>query len=692
MPDGTIQAELEGLARGRVLRFTQEDPFLVAQVAPVQETATSSWQVEALKRSAISQFEEAAQLSRSIPPEAVVTALNAEDVGELADLIVSYLDLKLEERQALLEELDRVQRLERACAHLAAELNILRLERKIHQRVEEEIDDSQREYWLREHLRAIQDELGQREGPSGDADEYRARIMAADLPDEARAKALDEVERLERMPAASPEVSVVRTYLDWLLLMPWQRGTEDRLDIEQAARILDEDHYGLRKVKERVLEFLAVRQLVADVKGPILCFVGPPGVGKTSIGRSIARAMGRQFIRISLGGVRDEAEIRGHRRTYVGAMPGRVVQALRRVGSNNPVFMIDEVDKIGSDFRGDPSSALLEVLDPEQNHSFSDHYLEIPFDLSRVMFIATGNELDTIPPALHDRLEVIHFPGYIEDEKMHIARDYLVPKQRREHGLSGRHIRFYDSGLQALIRHYTREAGVRHLEREIAALCRKVARRVAAGNQELCQITAATVEEMLGPARYSYGTARQAPAVGVATGLSYTEAGGDIVSIEVSVVAGSGELMLTGRLGEVMKESAQAALSYVRGEASRLGLPAGFFAQHDIHVHVPSGAVPKEGPSAGVAIATALVSAVTERAVRHDVAMTGEVTLQGRVLPIGGVREKVLAAHRAGMRTVVLPAENQRDLAADEIPAVVFEDISFRYVEDMDAVLKIALV
>ena len=691
MPDGTIQAEVEGIARARLLEITQVDPFLAATAGEVEEIATTSWQVEALRRSAMAQFEEAAQLSRTIPPDALVTALNARDVGELADLIASYLDLPVNDRQVLLAELDGVRRLERASEILVAELNILRLERKIHERVEGEIDESQREYWLRENLRAIQDELGQREGSSGDAAEYRERIEAAKLPEEAHTKAIEEVERLERMPPASPEVSVLRTYLDWILDMPWHSATDDQLDIERAAAILDEDHYGLGKAKERILEFLAVRQLVEEVRGPILCFVGPPGVGKTSIGRSIARAMGRKFIRVSLGGVRDEAEIRGHRRTYVGALPGRIIQALRRVGANNPVFMIDEVDKIGADFRGDPSSALLEVLDPEQNASFSDHYLEIPFDLSRVMFIATGNMLDTVPPALRDRLEVIHFPGYIEDEKMHIARDHLVPKQRREHGLTGKNIRFHDSGLRAMIQHYTREAGVRNMEREIAAVCRKVARGVVAGGNGGASVTAASVEKMLGPRRFSHGVARKKPSVGVATGLAYTETGGDVIAIEVSVVDGEGELMLTGQLGDVMKESAQAALSYVRGRAAELGLDAGYFAKRDIHVHVPSGAVPKEGPSAGVAITTALVSAVTGRAARHDLAMTGETTLHGRVLEVGGVREKVLAAHRAGVKVVLLPADNEKDLAADEIPASVFEDIQFIYVSQMREVLDVAL-
>ncbi|MGD9497025.1 MAG: endopeptidase La [Armatimonadota bacterium] len=693
MPDGTVRVVVEGATRVRVRAIAQVDPFMAAEFEPISELRPEPGpRIQALKRRTLDQFEEATELSRRIPAEALITALNIEDLGQLADLIASCLDLDVADRQALLEEADCARRLETVALHLAEELRILWLEEEMRERVEQGIDSSQREYYLREHLRAIQDELGQVEGAFGDAWEYREQIEAAGLPPAALEAAMTEVERLERMPLASPEVSVVRTYLDWILSLPWREATRDQLDIEEAARTLDADHYGLRRAKERILEFLAVRQLVDDVKGPILCFVGPPGVGKTSIGQSIARAMGRKFIRISLGGVRDEAEIRGHRRTYIGAMPGRIIQALRRVGSSNPVFMIEEVDKIGADFRGDPSSALLEVLDPEQNVAFSDHYLEVPFDLSRVLFIATGNILDTVPPALQDRFEVIEFPGYIEEEKLHIARDFLVPKQRAAHGLTGRLIRFRTSGLRELVRHYTREAGVRGLERELAAICRKVARGVVGGQEEMTQVTDETIREMLGPRRFTWGQANGEAAVGVATGLSYTEAGGDVISIEVSAVDGDGDLLLTGHLGEVMKESAQAALSHVRGLAASLGLAEGFFARHDIHVHVPSGAVPKEGPSAGVAICTALVSAVTHRAVRNDVAMTGEISLHGRVLPIGAVREKVLAAHRAGMRVVLLPEENRKDLAdREQFPTEVFQDLEFVYVTKMSQVLEAAL-
>ncbi len=694
LPDGTVRAVFEGTRRVRITQIVQTEPFMQAAIEPLVEVQPdpAPW-IEALKRRTLEDFEEATELSRRIPPEALVTALNVDDLGQIADIITSCLDLGLAERQELLEEADCTRRLQTAGRHLREELRVLRLEEEMRERVEDEIENSQREYYLREHLRAIQDELGGAEGAMGEAWEYRDRIEASDLPEAALAAALEQVDRLERTPMASPEVSVIRTYLDWLLELPWSVTTEDQLDLDEATGILNDDHYGLNKPKERILEFLAVRQLVEDVKGPILCFVGPPGVGKTSIGQSIARAMGRKFIRVSLGGVRDEAEIRGHRRTYVGAMPGRIIQALRRVGSSNPVFMIDEVDKIGADFRGDPSSALLEVLDPEQNGAFSDHYLEVPFDLSQVLFIATGNLLEPIPPALQDRFEVIEFPGYIEEEKLQIARDFLVPKQRRAHGLTGSSIRFHESGLRDLIRHYTREAGVRNLEREVATICRKVARRVAAGADDRAQITSEAVREMLGPRRFTWGAARREPAIGVATGLAYTEAGGDVMSLEVAVVEGDGELLLTGQLGDVMKESAQAALSYVRGRASKLGLPAKFFAERDIHLHVPAGAVPKEGPSAGVGICTALISAVTGRPVRDDVAMTGEITLHGKVLPIGGVREKVLAAHRAGLKMVLLPEENEKDLEnGEQFPAEVFEDLEIVFVTSMDEVLERALL
>ncbi len=690
--DGDPRLVVEGLRRVRLTEFTQLRPYLRASFEVVPDQPAEGPETEALLRAVRSMFEDAAALSHSVPNDALVTAINVNDPGQLSDIVATYLNLKVEDKQAVLEAAAVAERLRIVERILERELQILRIEHEIHQRVRSTIEDSQREFYLREQMRAIQTELGEREGLYSEIEEYRGKIDAAGMSADGREKALQELDRLERMPAVSPEVSVIRTYLDWLIALPWQAATEDKLDISEAERILDEDHYGLRKVKDRVLEFLAVHKIVAQTKGPILCFTGPPGVGKTSIGRSIARAMGRSFIRISLGGVRDEAEIRGHRRTYVGAMPGRIIQTIRRVSANNPVFMIDEIDKIGLDFRGDPSSALLEVLDPEQNDTFQDHYLEVPFDLSRVFFIATGNYTEPIPPALLDRMEIIEFPGYIEEEKLQIARSFLVPKQRREHGLTARHVRFRDTALRSLIRHYTAEAGVREVERQVAAVCRKVARRVASGDDSPVAVTRPVLADLLGPARYRREEHKRRDQVGVATGLAFTYDGGDVISVEVAVLDGDGDLFLTGRLGEVMKESAQAALGYARSQAAELGLSGDYFARRDIHVHVPSGAVPKEGPSAGIAIATALVSALTGRKIRGDVAMTGEVTLHGHVLQVGGVREKVLAAHRAGMEAVVMPAENEPDLAElTETEAEVREDMEFVFVTHMAQVLDVAL-
>ncbi len=688
MPDGSLRVVVEGRTRAQVTAFTQVHPYMRAQVIPLPESEPEGPEITARMRTIVSAFEEIAKLSDDVPPEAVVTAMNLEEPGRLCDLVAAYVGVRLADKQDLLAAFSVTKRLGRLDELLTSELEILRLQHDIKQRVRVGLEESQREYFLREQMRAIQDELGDFSG-SPEYQEYREKIEQANMSPEATEKAADELGRLERMPQASPEVSVIRTYLDWLVELPWQQETTDKLDVAEAQQILDEDHYGLKRVKERVVEFLAVRQLVTDVRGPILCFVGPPGVGKTSIGRSIARAMGREFIRVSLGGVRDEAEIRGHRRTYVGAMPGRIIQAIRRVGSRNPVFMIDEIDKIGADFRGDPTSALLEVLDPEQNSDFADHYLEVPFDLSRVMFITTGNYLEPVPPALKDRMEVIEFPGYIEEEKLEIARRFLVPKQRKAHGVTGKQVRFTPTGLRHLTRHYTHEAGVRNLEREIAAICRKVARQVAAGDEVAISVNRNTISEFLGPIRFRFDERRKQDQVGVATGLAFTQQGGDIISIEVSVVPGDGDLVLTGQLGEVMRESAQAAVGYARSQANAIGLAESFFTKHDIHVHVPSGAVPKEGPSAGIAIATALLSALQDRVVRSDVAMTGEVTLRGKVLPIGGIREKVLAAHRAGLRTVVLPLDNEKDITgSDDIPPEVHEDLEFIFVSDMNDVVK----
>jgi len=693
LPDGTMRVVVEGLTRVRLIRFEQTEPFLRARVESLPEIEESTTEVEALMRTIVQRFEQAVNLSRNIPAEALVQVMNIRDSARLADLVAAYLNIKVHAKQQLLESLVVKERLQTLSVLLSQELEILELERKIHARVRDELQNSQREFYLREQMRAIQDELGEREGTTVEADEYREKIAECGMPAESAEKALKEVARLEKMPTMAPEGYVIRTYLDWLVALPWQKRTRDKLDLKRAESILEQDHYGLGKVKERVLEFLAVRKLVRNVKGPILCFIGPPGVGKTSIGRSIARALGRKFIRLSLGGVRDEAEIRGHRRTYVGSMPGRIIQTIRHAASRNPVFMLDEIDKLGMDFRGDPASALLEVLDPEQNNTFSDHYLEVPFDLSEVMFIATGNILDPVPPALQDRMEVIHFPGYVEEEKIQIATQFLVPKQLKQNGLTPDHLRFSTGALQVLCRYYTREAGVRNLEREIASICRKTAKRVAQGDDQLKRATAQSVEKFLGPRRYLHGLAEERDEVAVATGLTYTEHGGDVLSVEVSLSEGKGELSLTGQMGDVMKESAQAALSYTRSRAKALGIETQRFAKTDIHIHVPAGAIPKEGPSAGITMATAMVSALTERPVRRDVALTGEITLRGKVLPVGGVREKVLAAHRAGIPHVALPRENEKDLKdLDDLPSNVRRDLTFHFVDHMDDVIACALL
>ena len=692
LPDGTARAMVEGLARVRLREFVRGPQYYTVRIEPFMETVQESKELQALMRTVVRDLEEAASLGRNIPAEVLVAAMNLQDAGRLADLVATHMRLRFDQRQEILEESQVNARLQRVQRLLSQELELLRLEQKIQQDVHSRIESSQREFYLREQIRAIQDELGQGPGLSPEIDEYRQKIATAEMSEEATEKALLEVERLTHMSPAAPEYSVIRTWLDWLTDLPWHQDTADVLDLTVAAQILDEDHYGLTKVKERVLEFLAVRKLVDQARGPILCFIGPPGVGKTSIGKSIARSMGREFIRISLGGVRDEAEIRGHRRTYIGALPGRIIQALRRVKSNNPVFMIDEVDKLGMDFRGDPSSALLEVLDPAQNDSFRDHYLEVAFDLSRVMFIATGNDMTPIPPALRDRMEIIEFSGYIEEEKLAIAKGFLVPKQRGEHGLTPCHISFGQPSLRKLIRHYTHEAGVRNLDREIASLCRKVAKGVASGDDHKVAIGPQQVEDFLGPPRYRVGEKQRTDRIGVATGLAYTEQGGDVLSIEVATVPGTGELQLTGRLGEVMKESAQAALSYVRSLASQYDLVPEHFSKHDIHIHVPAGAVPKEGPSAGLAIVTALVSALTRRPCRADTAMTGEVTLHGRVLPIGGVREKVLAAHRAGIKRVILPRDNEKDLQdPKDLPETAWRDLQFIFVRSAEEATREAL-
>ncbi|MDY0341671.1 MAG: endopeptidase La [Coriobacteriia bacterium] len=662
LPDGTAKALVEGVQRFRILEYLQTDPHMMVRIEVIEEPQHADLEAKALMRNLVTDFENASQLGKPIPQEVMVAASSIEEPGRLADFVTFHLSLKIEEKQQILEALDPKERLQKTSDFLRKELEILELGSKIQSRVKESMSKSQREYFLREQLKAIQQELGQFDEIQAEIDEYKQKIEASGMPEEIAEKALKELGRLEKMPQAAAETGVIRTYLDWLAGLPWLVSSEEKLDLVEALEILDEDHYGLENVKERILEYLAVHKLTDHMRGPILCFVGPPGVGKTSIGKSIARALNRQFIRMSLGGMRDEAEIRGHRRTYVGALPGRIVQSISQGGTNNPVFMMDEIDKVGMDFRGDPTSALLEVLDPEQNNSFQDHYLEVPFDLSDVMFITTANLLDPIPPALRDRMEVIHFPGYTEDEKLHIARKYLAPKQIKEHGLSTKMLAITDAALREIIRHYTREAGVRNLERQIATICRQVARKVVEGETSKTSVTGKVIHDYLGPMKFTFGLAEKKDEVGVSTGLVWTEVGGDIIFIEATTMKGKGGLTLTGQLGDVMRESAQAAVSWIRANAATLGIDADFAESLDLHIHVPAAAIPKDGPSAGITMATALVSVLKGMPVRRKVAMTGEITLRGRVLPIGGLKEKLLAAHRAGIKTVLIPKDNVRDL------------------------------
>jgi len=697
VPDGTVRVTLEAFHRAKVTEFVETEPFFQAEVDVLTEKDNSDVATEAMMRSVIELFEQVVQSqssggsSRPIPPELLMNVVGIDDPGKVADTIIPHLPIKLEIKQDLLETVSSKVRLEKLNVVLNKEMEVLDIQRNIRSKVEKEMGDTQREYILREQLKAIQQELGDREGRGSESEDYRTQIEKCGMPEEVANKALKEVDKLERMPFASPEGAVVRNYLDWLIAMPWVKSTEDRLDIDEAERLLDEEHYGLEKVKERVIEYLAVRKLSSELKGPILCFVGPPGVGKTSIGKSIAESLGRKFHRLSLGGVRDEAEIRGHRRTYVGAMPGRIIQGIKQVGTSNPVFMLDEIDKLGQDFRGDPSSALLEALDPEQNDSFTDHYLEAPFNLRNVMFITTANMLDTIPPALRDRMEIIRFSGYIEEEKVQIAKRFLVPKQIKENGLSDKLIKIYEPAIRLLVRQYTREAGVRELERLIASICRKVATRVARGKTACTQVKENNVQTYLGRTKFHYGRAEETDSIAIATGLVYTEVGGDIISIEVvPMKSDKGNLTLTGQLGDVMKESAQAALTYVRSRSEMLGLDEMFYNHLDLHIHVPAGAIPKDGPSAGVTLATAIASALTKRRIRGDLAMTGEITLTGRVLPVGGIKEKVLAAHRSGIRNVILPEENEADL--DDLPKDVRADMTFKLVKHADEVLETALL
>jgi ATP-dependent Lon protease len=692
VPDGTIRVMLEGVTRFRITKYLQSEPFFLVKGEPIPHDDERDVEREALMRSTMAQFEQIVTAGRFIPPEAVLGMMNIEEPGRLADNVAWNLSgLRIETKQDLLETLDSKQRLEKLSVILTKEFEILEVQKNIRSRVEKEMGDNQREFILREQLKAIQQELGERDDRTGEIEDYRQKIEAAKMPEEVVERAMKELGRLEKMPYAAPDGVVVRTYLDWLTVLPWSTLSEDKLDIEAAREALDDDHYGIPKAKERILEFLAVRKLTGSLKGPILCFVGPPGVGKTSIGKSIAKALGRKFMRVSLGGIRDEAEIRGHRRTYIGSMPGRILQGLKQVGTRNPVFMLDEIDKVSADFRGDPSSALLEALDPEQNKEFSDHYLEAPFDLSEVMFITTANLLDPIPPALKDRMEVIPFSGYIEDEKVEISERFLLPKLIREHGLSEGQLTVSRDAVKQVIREHTREAGVRNLERELASVCRKTARKVAEGNAGPFSVDAGDLSSFLGKRKYHHGVMEDADQIGAVTGLVYTEFGGDVITIEVTLLRGKeGRITLTGQLGDVMKESAQAALSFIRSRADLLRLPDDFYDHTEIHVHVPEGAVPKDGPSAGITMATAIASALTQRPVRKDVAMTGEITLRGRVLPIGGLKEKALAAHRAGIYTILAPVKNENDL--DDIPEDVRREMTFHLVADMEQVLSIALL
>ena len=687
LPGGTIRVLVEGLSRAKILKYTSEDPYFKAKLEVYQEDENKSAEIEALMRSVNYQFEQYVKLSKKIPPETVVAVVTLEDAGRLADVIASHLALKISEKQEVLEAVDLKSRLEKLYSILSKELEILELERKISSRVRKQMEKTQKEYYLREQLKAIQKELGEKDERGAEADELREKIAEANLPEEIEEKALKEVERLEKMPPMVAEASVVRNYLEWLLALPWNKKTEDRLDISLAQEILDADHYGLKKAKERILEFLAVRQLAKRMKGPIICFVGPPGVGKTSLAKSIARALERKFVRISLGGVRDEAEIRGHRRTYVGAMPGRIIQGIRNAGSMNPIFLLDEIDKMSMDFRGDPSAALLEVLDPEQNNTFSDHYIEAPFDLSNVMFITTANVIYNIPRPLLDRMEVIRISGYTEEEKVNIASKYLFPKQRDDHGLTEENMLVSDKTLLQIIRLYTREAGVRNLEREIANICRKAAKEIVKDPEKKVRITPQNLENYLGIPRFRYGTTEKDNEIGVATGLAWTEVGGDILQIEVSLLSGKGKLLLTGKLGEVMKESAQAGFSYVRSKAKELNIEEDFHEKYDIHIHVPEGAIPKDGPSAGITIATALASALSKRKIRKDVAMTGEITLRGRVLPVGGIKEKLIAAQRSDIRHVIIPKGNLRDI--EELPKHITKGLTLHLVDHYDEVFSI---
>lgn len=686
--DGEINAQVHGISRVKIVSYEPQEAFFVAKIKELQDQTEDTPEVKALCNHLTNEFRRAMNLGKSVDFLIFMNIMSDNTSAQLADLIASVLDLKPQERQALLEETNVKTRLERLVELLNREVKILELERRIASKTNERFEKGAREQILRERLKTIEKELGDGE-EGGEIKELMEKIKKAGMPEEVEEKTKKELRKLSQMNQFNPEAGYIRNYLDWLISLPWSKVSKNNVDIKSAEKILDEDHFGLKKVKERIVEYLAVHKLAGKMKGPILCFVGPPGVGKTSIGKSIARALGRKFVRVSLGGIRDEAEIRGHRRTYVGALPGRIIQGIKDAGTKNPVFMLDEIDKVGTDFRGDPSSALLEALDPEQNNAFSDHYLEVPFDLSDVMFITTANVLDTIPPALRDRLEIIHFAGYTQDEKFHIAKDFLVPKQMENHGLKKEMVTLRDEAIRFMTARYTREAGVRSLERQIATVFRKIAKMIAEGKRTKTVITAQNLQKFLGPAKFTSAIAEEKDDIGMATGLAWTEAGGDILFIEVALMPGKGNLLLTGQLGDVMKESCQAAMSYIRARAAQLGLSEKFYQKLDVHVHVPEGAVPKDGPSAGIAITTAIISALTSVPVKRTVGMTGEVTLRGRVLEIGGIKEKVIAAHRAGLKTIVIPKDNKKDL--EDVPKEVLRDLRFIFVSHMDDVADVAL-
>jgi ATP-dependent Lon protease len=691
LPDGTVKVLVEGKSRARIERFVSDEPCFTCEAEPLDEPDDSTVELEALVRTVHSAFEKYVKYNKKVPPETLNTVTAVNDAGRLADTIVAHLNLQLSERQELLETLSPGKRLEEVYSRMQAEIEVLDVERKIRSRVKKQMERSQKEYYLNEQMRAIQKELGDRDEFKSEVDELEAELKKKSMPEDARTRCEKEIRKLKMMSPMSAEATVVRNYIDWFLALPWEDYKEESSDIVEAEKILDEDHYGLEKPKERIVEYLAVQTLVESMKGPILCLVGPPGVGKTSLGKSIARSTGRDFVRVSLGGVRDEAEIRGHRRTYIGALPGKVLQSLKKAGSGNPVFLLDEIDKMSMDFRGDPSSALLEVLDPEQNHTFNDHYMDVDYDLSRIMFVCTANVLSNIPRPLQDRMEIIQLPGYVESEKLQIARRFLVPKVVEANGLTEEQVQFTDGAITEIIRHYTRESGVRSLERELASVCRKVAKDVVKAGDAAAttRITPAKVKKLLGVQKFRFGKAEEDDRVGVCTGLAYTEVGGELLQTEVSVTPGRGKLQVTGRLGDVMQESANAAMSYVRSRAKQLGLTSDFYSKVDLHIHVPEGATPKDGPSAGITIATTIASALTRVPVRSNVAMTGEITLRGRVLPIGGLKEKMIAAHRGGIETILIPKENEKDLA--EIPANIKRNLTIIPVEHMDEVLVNAL-